>query len=248
MIGQRSGRDWTARMNSFAAKRVKALTALEIAGYVFKKNSPSCGGERVKVYNLSGIGVPQGRGLFAAILMRELPLLPVEEEGGLKDPARRENFVERVFAYHRWHRLARQRKSARLLIDFHTRHKLLLLAHSERHHRRLGRIVAGAKRSIIGRVYTEYGRLFMEGLSVHATVRRHCNVLEHMLGYFSDRLSPAERQELLSVVNDFRRRLVPLIAPLTLVSHYVAKYRVQYLQDQVYLQPSPKELMLRNHV
>jgi uncharacterized protein YbgA (DUF1722 family)/uncharacterized protein YbbK (DUF523 family) len=248
MIAERSGKDWTPQFNAFAAKRVRALTGLDLAGYIFKKDSPSCGMERVKVYNAKGVPTRQGRGLFAAAVITELPLLPMEEEGRLNDPALRENFVERVFAYHRWRRLARHRRSIASLVDFHTRHKFLLLAHSERHYRKLGRIVAEVKHSPVTDAHEKYGQLFMEGLAIHTTVKKHCNVLHHMMGYFSKQLSRAEREELIAHIVDFRRNLVPLIVPLTLIRHYVNKYGVGYLQGQVYLQPSPKELLLFNHV
>jgi uncharacterized protein YbgA (DUF1722 family)/uncharacterized protein YbbK (DUF523 family) len=248
MIAERSGNDWTAQMNSFAAKRAKSLKALDLSGYIFKKDSPSCGVERVRLYNSKGIPNREGRGLYAGAVMRELPLLPVEEEGRLNDPGLRENFIERVFAYHRWQQLTVERKSVRSLIGFHTCHKFLILAHSEPHYRRLGRIVADAEKSPIGEAYELYGRLFMAALAVHATPKKHSNVLEHMVGYFSGQLSAEERRELVELIGDFRRQLVPLIVPLTLIRHYVKKYQVAYLKTQVYLEPSPKELMLRNHV
>ena len=248
MIAERSGKDWTSAMQRFASQRVRALKELELSGYIFKKDSPSCGMERVRVYNRDGIPNRAGRGLFASAVMSELPLLPVEEEGRLNDPILRENFVERIFAYHRWQRYAHQRKSVRSLVDFHTRHKLLVLAHSEPHYRKLGRIVAEAKQSPIAAAYEQYSQLFMEGLARHATAKKHGNVLEHMMGYFSQELSKEERKELLELTNDFRQRLIPLVVPLTLFRHYVKKYRVTYLENQIYLQPSPKELMLRNHV
>ena len=248
MITERSGKEWTPKFDSFAAKRVQALTGLDLAGYIFKKDSPSCGVERVRVYSAKGVPTRQGRGLFAAAVMRELPLLPVEEEGRLNDPALRENFVERVFAYHCWQRLGRRRRSISSSVDFHTRHKFLLLAHSERHYRTLGRLVAEVKHAPIAAAHEKYGQLFMEGLAIHATAKKHCNVLHHMMGYFSKELSRAEREELIGHIVDFRRNLVPLIVPLTLVRHYVNKYDVGYLQGKVYLQPSPKELLLLNHV
>jgi uncharacterized protein YbgA (DUF1722 family)/uncharacterized protein YbbK (DUF523 family) len=248
MIAERSGKDWTSAMHRFAVQRIRALKELELSGYIFKKDSPSCGMERVRVYNRERIPNRAGRGLFAGAVMTELPLLPVEEEGRLNDPILRENFVERIFAYHRWQRYAHQRKSVRSLVDFHTRHKLLVWAHSEPHYRKLGRIVAQAKQSPIAAPYEQYSRLFMEGLACHATARKHGNVLHHMMGYFSKELSKEEREELLELVNDFRQRLIPLVVPLTLFRHYVKKYRVTYLENQIYLQPSPKELMLRNHV
>jgi uncharacterized protein YbgA (DUF1722 family)/uncharacterized protein YbbK (DUF523 family) len=248
MIAERSGKDWTAQMNRFAAKRAKTLGALELSGYIFKKDSPSCGVERVRLYNSKGIPDREGRGLYAGAVMRELPLLPVEEEGRLNDPGLRENFIERVFAYHRWQQLMKEHKSVRALIAFHTSHKFLLLAHSVQHYQRLGRMVAEAKKKPIGEAYENYGRIFMEALAVHADAKKHCNALEHMVGYFSQQLSAPERRELVELIADFRRQLIPLVVPLTLIRHYVNKYGVIYLQEQVYLEPSPKELMLRNHV
>jgi uncharacterized protein YbgA (DUF1722 family)/uncharacterized protein YbbK (DUF523 family) len=248
MIAERSGLDWSERMNGFASKRVGALERMNLAGYILKKNSPSCGMERVRVYGKSGVPSRQGRGLFAHCLMERLPLLPVEEEGRLSDPGLRENFVERVFAYHRWRTMVGARPSVGKLVAFHTRHKLALLAHSEKDFRRLGRLVADAKKRPLGEVLDHYGRLFMEALAVRATTRKHTNVLEHMLGYFSSRLTADERAEVLELIRDYHRGVVPLIVPITLVRHYVRKYEVGYLQDQVYLDIDPKELMLKNHV
>lgn len=131
---------------------------------------------------------------------------------------------------------------------FHTSHKFLLLAHSERHYRQLGRLVAAAKQRSLAAVYDDYGRVFMEGLAVHASEKTHANVLDHIMGYFSKQLSASERQELVQLIGEFRRQLIPLIAPITLMRHYVEKYQVEYLQGQLYLEPNPKEMMLRNHV
>lgn len=248
LIAERSGKDWTEAMNAFAAKRIHHLGTLGLAGYILKKNSPSCGMERVRLYPKAGAPLRQGRGLFAAALMGGLGSLPVEEEGRLNDPKLRENFIERVFAYHRWQQLTAARKSVGKLVQFHTRHKLLLLAHSEAHYRRLGRIVAEMSQRSPGEVYRLYAQSFMAALAVHATAKKHANVLEHMAGYFSRHLTAQERQELTHLIADFRREIFPLIVPLTLIRHYVTKYEVTYLKEQVYLEPSPKELMLRNHV
>jgi uncharacterized protein YbgA (DUF1722 family)/uncharacterized protein YbbK (DUF523 family) len=248
LIAERSGKDWTGAMQRFAEVRTRELAELKLSGYVFKKNSPSCGVERVRVYGSKNMPVRRGRGLFAAALMAKTPLLPVEEEGRLNDPGLRENFIERVFAYHRWQDALASSKSTLALVQFHTRHKYLLLAHSEQHFRRLGRLVADVKKNTLRRAYEEYGREFMEALAIHASAKKHANVLHHMTGYFSDRLSAAERLELVELIGDYRKELVPLIVPVTLIRHYVTKYHVAYLNNQVYLAPSPKELMLRNHV
>ncbi|HVO96330.1 MAG TPA: DUF523 and DUF1722 domain-containing protein [Terriglobales bacterium] len=248
MIAERSGKDWTETMQRYAAVRTRDLAELKLSGYVFKKNSPSCGLERVRIYNAKNMPVRHGRGLFAQAVMVRLPLMPAEEEGRLNDPALRENFIERVFAYHRWQEALAASKSAGALVKFHTQNKFLLLAHSERHYRRLGRLVADVKKTSLRAAYDEYGRLFMEALAVHANARKHANVLDHMMGYFSKQLDPAERRELAELIADYRRELIPLIVPVTLIRHYVKKYAVAYLENQEYLEPSPKELMLRNHV
>ena len=248
MIAERSGKNWTAEMRRFGARRAGELKRLNLSGYVLKKDSPSCGMERVKIYVRKGGATRDGRGLFATALMNELPLMPVEEDGRLNDPVLRENFIERVFVYRRWQETASSPKSVRALVDFHTAHKFQLLAHSERHYRDLGRLVASAKQTPIAQAYAHYGRGLMQALSVAANAKKHANVLDHMTGYFSKQLSPSERQELVEVIRDFRRQWIPLIVPVTLMRHYVKKYEIEYLLNQVYLDPSPKELMLRNHV
>lgn len=248
MIADKSGKDWTLEMQSYANKRVRKLKDMDLSGYILKKDSPSCGMERVRIYGPKGVPYRQGRGLFAQALMTKLPLLPVEEEGRLYDPGLRENFIERVFGYHRWQTLVSDGRSIKRLVDFYSQEKLLLFAHSEAHMRRLGRIVAQAKKVSFGAAMEEYGRLFMEALGHRATVRKNTNVLQHMLGYFSKQLSSDERNALLGVIGDYRRSLVPLVVPLTLIRHYADKYDIAYLRGQSYLQPHPKELMLRNHV
>ena len=248
MVADKSGKDWTLEMQSYANKRVRKLKDMDLSGYILKKNSPSCGMERVRIYGPKGVPYRQGRGLFAQALMTKLPLLPVEEEGRLYDPGLRENFIERVFGYHRWQTLVSDGRSIKRLVDFYSQEKLLLFAHSEAHMRRLGRIVAQAKKVSFGAAMEEYGRLFMEALGHRATTRKNTNVLQHMLGYFSKQLSSDERNALLGVIGDYKRSLVPLVVPLTLIRHYADKYDIAYLRGQSYLQPHPKELMLRNHV
>ena len=248
MIADKSGKDWTLEMLSYANKRVRKLKDMDLSGYILKKDSPSCGMERVRIYGPKGVPYRQGRGLFAQALMTKLPLLPVEEEGRLYDPGLRENFIERVFGYHRWQTLVSDGRSIKRLVDFYSQEKLLLFAHSEAHMRRLGRIVAQAKKMSFGAAMEEYGRLFMEALGHRATARKNTNVLQHMLGYFSKQLSSDERNALLGVIGDYKRSLVPLVVPLTLIRHYADKYDIAYLRGQSYLQPHPKELMLRNHV
>lgn len=248
LVAERSGADHTEAMQAYAERRVAELAAEDLDGFVTKKDSPSCGMERVRVHNPKG-GPPrrEGVGAFARVLLERFPLLPVEEEGRLHDPALRESFVERVFAYARW-KAARPGMTRGGLVAFHTVHKLTVLAHSPAAYRRLGALVGGLTKGPIGKVADEYGRGFMEALKVPATRGRHTNVLQHMVGYFRDVLAQDDRKELEQVVTDYGRGVVPLVVPLTLVRHHVRRCGVAYLAGQVYLDPDPKELCLRNHV
>jgi uncharacterized protein YbgA (DUF1722 family)/uncharacterized protein YbbK (DUF523 family) len=249
LIGTRSAGDWTERMERFARSRVAALAPLGLSGYVLKKDSPSCGMTRVKVYP-SGGGVAErnGTGLFAEALKRRFPSLPVEEEGRLTDPHLRENFVERVFAYHRLQELFGARWTVGDLVRFHTAHKLVLLAHQPTAYAALGRLVASAKALPRAELRSRYETEFMEALARLATPGRHANVLQHIAGYFKKDLDEACRAELQQLIDDHRAGLVPLIVPITLVRHYVRRLGVTYLEGQVYLSPHPKEMALRNHV
>jgi uncharacterized protein YbgA (DUF1722 family)/uncharacterized protein YbbK (DUF523 family) len=248
LIMPKTGDDHTEAMRRYASKRVAQLAADDLCGYVLKKDSPSCGMERVKVYDGHTIPSKSGRGLFAEALMQRFPNLPVEEEGRLNDPALRENFVERVFAYRRVRSLFRGRWTLGDLVAFHTAHKLLLMAHSPKAYEQLGRFVAIAQNVARAEVRMRYEWRFMQGLAVPATRQRHTNVLQHMAGYFKRLLDDESKRELQSVIDDHRRGLVPLVVPLTLVRHYVRRFDIGYLKGQIYLEPHPKELMLRNHV
>ncbi len=245
-----TGEDLTEGMRRFAARRARALEreGPALCGFIFKSKSPSSGMARVKVYGAKGIPVNKGSGLFARAVMDRFPNLPVEEEGRLNDPGLRENFLERVFTCHRWQQLNEQRPTVGRLVAFHTRHKLLLMSHSPRHYRELGRLVAAGKQARPRELYSRYERGLMAALRLRATAAKQVNVLQHMMGYFKRDLTGDEKAELLEQFQRYRHGLTPLIVPLTLINHYVRKYRQPYLAEQVYLNPHPAELKLRNHV
>jgi uncharacterized protein YbgA (DUF1722 family)/uncharacterized protein YbbK (DUF523 family) len=248
VVGVKSGTDHTRALRKQARARVRALRDEGLCGYVLKRDSPSCGMERVKIFRESGMPTRNGRGTFAAELMERLPLLPVEEEGRLNDPVLRENWIERVFAYRRLRNLFSGRLSRRRLVEFHTAHKLQLMAHSPKAYRELGRLVADARDLPAHELRFRYEHGFMEALAQKATPGRNRNVLEHMLGHFRDQLDGDARADLARAIDDYHRGLVPLVVPLALIGHYVRRLDVDYLRGQVYLEPHPKELMLRNHV
>jgi uncharacterized protein YbgA (DUF1722 family)/uncharacterized protein YbbK (DUF523 family) len=248
LITNKTAADETTRMRGYARRRLETLADDQLCGFVFKKDSPTCGLERVKVYGTGGMPVKSGRGLFADALVARFPSLPVEEEGRLNDPRLRENFIERVFAYRRLAVLFAARWSMGDVVRFHTIHKLTLMAHRPESDQRLGRLVASGKSMGRHEFQDRYSSEFMTALSVIATPRRQANVLRHMLGYFRQALDRESRAELLGLVEDHAIGRVPLVVPLTLFGHHIRRCGVPYLADQVYLRPHPVELMLRNHV
>lgn len=248
LVAPKSGADHTATMEHYARAKCQELAAMDLSGYILKKDSPTCGMERVRVYGASGVAQRTGSGFFARALLHRFPLLPVEEEGRLNDPWLRENFLERVFAYRRVRTLFASTWSVGDLVAFHTREKLLLLAHEPRGYAALGKLVASAKGRSRPALAAEYEGQFMASLARIATVKKHCNVLQHMAGHFKREATAADRQELERIIEDYRASLVPLVVPLTLIRHFVRRYGAPYLAGQTYLEPSPKELMLRNHV
>ena len=247
MLTTRTGVDHTDSMRAWAKKRTTALAGMDLRGYVLKKDSPSCGMERVKVYGDGG-GARVGIGTYAEVLKARFPSLPIEEEGRLTDPVLRENFIERVFAYDRLRALFDGRWTQASLVAFHTAHKMALLAHSTTAYQELGRLVAGGTKIPRPDLQRQYEELFMRTLARPATAKRHTNVLMHMAGHLKKILDDDCRKELLDCIDEYRRGLVPLVVPVTLLRHYVRLHRIQYLAGQTYLEPHPRELMLRNHV
>ncbi|HSA62261.1 MAG TPA: DUF523 and DUF1722 domain-containing protein, partial [Nitrospiraceae bacterium] len=193
----KSGKDHTRALEAMTANRLEELGDLDLSGFVFKRGSPSCGIERVRVYTEHGMPSRNGAGVFARAFVGQFPLIPVEEEGRLCDAPLRENFIERVFCYRRYQDLIQDGVTRQSVVRFHTIHKYLLLSHSQQHYQVLGRLVGQAERHRPKELALKYGELFMEALAVKATVRKHVNVLQHILGYFKDRLGDQEKAELL---------------------------------------------------
>lgn len=248
LIGNRSGQDWTDAMTKYAQQRCRALEANQLCGFIFKSRSPSSGMERVKVYSEKGMVIGHSPGLFAKQFMQHFPQLPTEEEGRLHDVHLRENFIERIFAFHRLQQFWRQPHKRGDVIRFHSEQKLLLMAHSPKHYQELGQLVAHIKDYNKTLFQARYTTLFLQALTRRATVKKNTNVLLHMLGYLKKQLDSQDKQYILRVIDDYHHQQVPLIVPLTLLKHYIEKFNIDYLCQQSYLHPHPKELMLRNHV
>ena len=248
LLTTRSKQDMTDRMVQWARKRVIELEKDNLCGFIFKSDSPSSGMERVKVYNKKGMPVKRGVGMFARIFMEHFLLLPVEDEGRLHDPNLRENFIERIFALKRWREALTKKENRGNVVNFHTKHKLLIRSHSPKHYQAMGKLVAKAKDLPLKELYQKYQTLLMESLYLKTSPKKNANVLQHMMGYFKEQLSSDEKQELLEVIDHYREGYIPLVVPITLISHYVRKYNQPYLKQQIYLNPHPLELQLRNHV
>jgi len=243
-----TGEDLTERMEAYSQTKVDEMKAVGLDGYILKRASPSCGMERVKVFGKGGSPTKNGVGVFARVLMNRWPTLPVEEEGRLNDPTIRERFIEHVFCRHRWSSLVRRGLTRGTLVEFHTAHKLLLLAHNEAGYRRLGRIVAGVGAMPDHELFSSYETEFHGTLNHKATVKRHTNVLYHVLGYFKKVFDSFEKREAVQLIEDYRLGMVPLVVPITLLRHHVLKHHIEYMMGQLYLEPHPRELMLRNRV
>ncbi len=246
LLTQKTMKDITPAMSSWAGRKIAELEKLPLCGFIFKSRSPSSGMKSVKVYTENGGVTKTGVGVFARAFIEAFPLLPIEEEGRLNDDGIRENFIERLFVTHRWLSMEAGGVTRRSLVEFHTRHKLILMAHSPSGLVELGRIVAS--NDAIGALSAAYRGKLMQTLALKATVKKNTNVLEHIAGYFKKVLDPREKAELAAVFGDYHRGLVPLVVPITLLKHHIMMHGSAYLEGQYYLNPHPTELMLRNHV
>lgn len=238
--------DVTVSLDQYGQKMGRELA--DISGYILKRGSPSCGMARVKVYGHNRMPKGHAAGAYARAFMAAQPLLPVEEEGRLGDTILRENFIQRVFVYHRWQTINREGLTAAALVEFHTRHKLMVMAHSQAAYKRLGQLVSRAGKGAINETARAYISELMAALTRRATRKRHANVLMHLMGYLKRALDGEDKGELLETIAAYRVGHVPLIVPITLLNHHFRRHPQPYVEGQYYMQPHPKELMLRNTI
>ncbi len=238
-------RDHTQALRDYATRMASALP--DICGYILMQKSPSCGLERVKVYHDNGyLAAESGSGIFAATLTRLRPDLPVEEDGRLHDPVLRENFLTRVFAYAEWQCLLQAGLSHKSISNFHARYKYQLMANHPEQYKALGRQLADLGRHDPQEIGPRYFNHLMAALKRCATRGTHSNVLQHLSGYLKRALSSEERQEIAQLIEQYRRGIVPLVVPLTLLKHHFRRHPNHYVAYQAYLQPHPENLSLRN--
>ncbi len=219
-----------------------------LCGFILKKDSPSCGMERVKVYNDKGMPERVGTGVFARELMHANPLLPVEEEGRLNDAELRENFINRVYVYARWKALIDAGLSKAGLISFHSAHKYLVMSHSNEMYRELGQMLSDLTRAPLADIADSYITRLMQTLRRPATRKRHTNVMQHLLGYLKNNLDSAHRADLGETIDSYRRGEFPLVVPIRLLQHHFSMHPHPYINEQVYLAPHPQALLLRNNL
>lgn len=235
--------DVTERLRDHAGQL--AAQHADLCGYILKKDSPSCGMERVKVY-ADNIPRRDGVGIYAETMMRNNPLLPVEEEGRLGDAGLRENFIQRIYVLYRWKLMLAEGLTARSLTRFHARHKLIIMSHGD--YRELGQLVAGAAQDNIEQVADRYILLLMTTLRKVASRSNHVNVLQHIQGYLKKELSADDKAELCEIIERYRQGELPLIVPLTLLKHHFRKSPDPYIDESYYLSPYPQELRLINQL
>jgi len=234
--------DYTEQLHNYA-EMVAASHLSEISGYIFKKDSPSCGMERVKVYSPEGqFAHKDGVGIYAGIIKEHFPHMPMEEEGRLNDEKLRENFLMRVFLYSDWQALIKSGITAHGLVNFHAEQKYLFMAHDQHNARQLGQMVARASTSDINELAEEYISLAMTLLKKRPNRDRHTNALQHIMGYLRQDIDQDDRQELLQSIMSYKKKEVPLVMPLTLLKHHFARHPNQYIAKQRYLSPFPVEL------
>ena len=220
-----------------------------ICGYILMQKSPSCGMDRVKVYHQNGHPLGESApGAYAGAFMDSCPLLPVEEEGRLHDPVLRENFFTRVYAYYSWQKMVLAQPSYNALVEFHAMYKYMIMAHYPQGYKRLGQIVARGRESSLPALLEEYFEAFMTALKRRANRKSHTNAMMHILGYVKKSVAGKERNQLLTLIEEYRQGMVPLIAPMTMLRHFIENHGSPYIQKQTYLTPHPDQLGLRNQI
>ena len=240
-----SSKDYTEKLSECAD--AQQTWQRQLCGYILKKDSPSCGMERVKIWD-DVMPIREGVGVYADRMMQNVPYLPVEEEGRLGDAVLRENFIQRVFIMRRWHQLVADGLTLAGLIGFHARHKLIIMSHDQIYYQKLGRLVASASKQDVAEKSKEYLLELMAGLKIRATRKNHVNVLQHIQGYLKNYLDKEDKQEMIQTIENYRTGMIPLIVPITLLNHFFRKHPNDYIENSWYMRPYPAELSLQNTI
>lgn len=236
LVEPESGEDLTQKMKDWADGWLGALAPID--GFILKRGSPSCGPDRVRRYE-TDIPVADSSGIFAAALAVARPHIALIDDGRLRDPDLREDFFDHAMWHRRWRALGGATKST--LMDFHRDNKLTYMAHHPDAPSRLGRIATEEGDA------DAYAALAADIMATPTTRGRQANVMQHILGYVSDHLGSDDRAELVDLIDAYRQGLMPPVAPLTLLRHHVRREPVpEWLTQQTYLEPLPREWVVRN--
>ena len=241
--------DLTDVLDESCEKNSNRIKNDELCGFILKASSPTCGMERVKLYqDTNAPSEKKEVGRFAALIKEKYPYLPIEEEGRLKDAWLRENFLMQVFSYKDLHEFIEQNPSFKQLVDFHTRYKYLIYSKSNDGYKKLGNIVANHEKKSIDEVLNEYKIVFLEAINEKGNVNKTYNVLLHIIGYFKKLITKEEKKEILDSIEEYKEKLIPLIAVIKVIKLYAKRFQIEYLLSQRFLNPYPKELGLRSDI
>lgn len=247
LIGQDSAEDWSDRMTSWCKRVLPGLDEEGLDGFILKGRSPSCGLQQSKVFSTTGKPPRSNSGFFARQLMEMFPILPTESNDRLQNPILRENFIRQIFVLKRWRELIERGQQIGHLVDFHTRHKMLIRSHDLRGYRQLGKLLGESSVFNTDEIFDTYGVLLFRSLALKATPKKNSDVLMHAMGYFKRELDSGDKQELLAMILAYKSGKIPLIMPITLIKHYARKLDKPYLTQQYFFSPHPSELKLLNH-
>ncbi|MBE0514680.1 DUF523 and DUF1722 domain-containing protein [Sulfurimonas sp.] len=246
VVSNKDGSDLTQKLLEKSYEEVHRIADEKLGGIIFKSRSPSCGLGSTVAYLENGFAGSKTDGVFASVCREKFPLLPMEEEGRLQDAWLRENFIMQLFAYDAIEKLKENKPTMKILVDFHIRNKFLLQAKDEKLYRVLGNIVGNHENLTFGTLFANYEQNFKVAIAQKSSIKRNRNVLEHMSGFFKNELSGVEKKALHEQIEEYAKKIVPIIVPLSTIKLYAKKHKIAYLLGQTFLEPYPKELALRS--
>ena len=246
IISNKNGTNLTKELQDKSYQELHKIAGTNLSGIIFKSKSPSCGMGSAKAYLENGFADSKADGMFVSICKEKFPLLPMEEEGRLQDDWLRENFIMQLFAYDSIEKLKESKPDMRAVVDFHTKNKFLLQAKDEKIYRVLGNIVGNHENLPLNELFANYEYNFKVAIAQKSSIKRNRNVLEHMSGFFKNELSSEEKEVLHEQIEEYAKKIVPIIVPLSTIKLYAKKHKTAYLLGQTFLEPYPKELALRS--
>ena len=248
IVSNKKGIDLTDELHATSTAELQRINSYPLTGIVFKSRSPSCGMGSAKAYLQNGFIEGKADGVFAKKCKENFPLLPMEEEGRLQDAWLRENFVMQLFAYEAIEKLKASKPEIKDLVEFHASHKFLLQSKDEKLYRELGNIVANHQKLPLKELLNRYEESYKLAISKKSSIKKNRNVLLHMAGFLKNHLSKIEKDTLHEQIEEYAKKIVPIILPLSTLKLYTLKYDVKYLANQVFLDPYPKDLALRSNL